>query len=263
MSTVLFIHGAWVTPACWDLFSGFFTKLGYECVAPAWPRKDRPIEELRADPSHLAGLGVQEIVDHYGRLIQALPEPPVLMGHSFGGLFVQMLLDRGYGAAGVAIDSAPPRGVFATELSVFRANLPVLMQPGARRGVVRMTYPQFRYGFANTMSEEAARAAYDQHVTPETGRIFFQAALGASAVRVDFGNHSRKPLLMIAGESDHVVAAGLNRSNFRKYARSKTRTDFKEFQSRCHWLIAQDGWDEVAGYAAAWLDETSAEGGPA
>ena len=257
MSTAIFIHGAWVTPACWDRFAGFYLSRGYETLAPAWPRKNRPIAELRSDPSPLAGLGVQEIVDHYDRIIRKQPEPPVLIGHSFGGLFVQMLLDRGLGAAGVAIDSAPPRGVFATELSVFRANLPVLMQPGARNGVVRMNYEEFRYGFANTLSEEDAHSAYEQHVTPETGRIFFQAALGTNAVRVHFANPDRKPLLMIAGESDHVVAAGLNRSNFRKYARSKARTDFKQFPGRCHWIIAQDGWEEVAGYAATWVEKAT------
>jgi pimeloyl-ACP methyl ester carboxylesterase len=254
MKTVVFIHGAWVTPTCWDPFVGFFKARGYQCLAPPWPRKDRPIAEIRADPSPLAGLGVQEIVNRYDRVIREQPEPPMLIGHSFGGLFVQMLLDRGLGAAGVAIDSAPPRGVFATQLSVFRANLPVLLQPGASNGVVRMTYPQFRYAFVNTLSEAAARDAYDAHVIPETGRIFFQAALGTAAVGVNFANSKRGPLLLVAGERDHVVAAGLNHTNYRKYAGSKARTDFKEFPGRAHWIIAQDGWDEVADYSAKWLE---------
>lgn len=257
MSAVVFIHGAWVTPSCWDKFVTFYTRRGFRCLAPPWPRKDKSIAELRADPSGLGGLGVQEIVDHYDRIVRGQAEPPLLIGHSFGGLFVQMLLDRGLGAAGVAIDSAPPRGVFATELSVFRANLPVLMQPGARKGVVRMTYPQFKYAFANMLSEPDAHAAYEEHVVPETGRIFFQAALGTNAVRVDFSNSNRKPLLMIAGERDHVVAAGLNRSNFRKYSRSKARIDFKEFPGRCHWIIAQDGWEEVAEFSAGWLQRAT------
>ena len=257
MKTVVFIHGAWLTPACWDDFTAFYTTRGYRCMAPPWPRKDRSIEELRTDPSALAGLGVQEIVDHYDRIVRGQLEPPFLIGHSFGGLFVQMLLDRGLGAAGVAIDSAPPRGVFATELSVFRSNLPVLMQPGARKGVVRMTYPQFKYAFANMLSEPEALAAFDEHIVPETGRIFFQAALGTNAVRVDFGNATRMPLLMIAGDRDHAVAAGLNRSNFRKYARTKARTDFQEFPGRCHWIIAQNGWEEVADYTTAWLEKVA------
>jgi pimeloyl-ACP methyl ester carboxylesterase len=257
MKTVVFIHGAWVTQACWDPFVGFFKGRGYNCIAPAWPHKDRTIEEIRADPSALAGLGVQEIVNRYDRIIREQPEPPLVVGHSFGGLFVQMLLDRGLGAAGVAIDSAPPRGVFATQLSVFRANLPVLLQPGASNGVVRMTYPQFRYAFVNTLTETDARAAYDTYVIPETGRIFFQAALGTAAVGVNFANPTRKPLLLIAGERDHVVAAALNRSNFRRYADTKARTEFKEFPGRAHWIIAQDGWEEVADYTARWLEDAA------
>ena len=254
MKTVVLIHGAWVTPSCWERFAEFFTARGYKCLAPPWPRKDRTIAELRADPSPLAGLGVEEIVDRYERVVREQPEPPFLVGHSFGGLFVQMLLDRGVGAAGVAIDSAPPRGVLATQLSVFRANLPVLLASGARKGVVHMSYPEFRYAFVNTLTQADARAAYDAHVIPEAGRIFFQAALGSRAVAVNFANPARQPLLMIAGGSDHVVAAGLNRSNFKKYARSSARTDFKEFPGRAHWIIAQDGWEEVAGYAAGWLE---------
>ncbi|HEX5588946.1 MAG TPA: alpha/beta hydrolase, partial [Candidatus Limnocylindrales bacterium] len=114
-TTVVFVHGGWVTPACWDRFVPYFEARGYRCLAPAWPGKDRPIEEIRSDPSPLAGLGIREIVDHYATVVRGLDEPPILVGHSFGGLFVQLLIDRGLGAAGIAIDSAPPKGIFAFE----------------------------------------------------------------------------------------------------------------------------------------------------
>jgi pimeloyl-ACP methyl ester carboxylesterase len=261
--TIVFIHGAWVTPSCWDPFVGYFEGLGYRCIAPAWPGKDRPIEEIRADPSPLAGLGVGEIVDHYDRLIRDLPQPPILVGHSFGGLFTQILLDRGLGVAGVAIDSAPPNGVFALEPTAIRSLLSVLLTPFVWRRVVRWSFEQFRYAFVHSLPADAQRAAFDHHVTPESGRIFLQGALAGvrpgGPCRVDFKNPRRAPLLLVAGAADHIVPARVNRRNHRKYLAAGVATDFVEFAGRTHWIIAQDGWDEVSGYVERWLAGLSLE----
>lgn len=256
--TIVFLHGAWVTPACWDDFRGFFEAQGYRCTAPAWPGRDRPIETLRAHPSdQLAGLGIAEIVEHYASIIRGIDPAPVLIGHSFGGLFVQLLLDRGLGAAGVAIDSAPPRGVLPFQPSVIRSNSGVLLTWRGWRRVLRQSFNQFRYAFVNTLSPTEQRQAYDRHVVPETGRIFFQTALSAldpkSPARVNFSNDRRPPLLMIAGKQDHIVPASMNRANYRRYARSRALTTYKEFDGRCHWIIAQPGWQEVAEQVQGWL----------
>ena len=258
--TIVFIHGAWVTSACWDDFVGYFTERGYQCLAPGWPGKDgRTAAEIRADPSGLKGLGIGQIVDHYDKLIRDLPEPPILVGHSFGGLYTQILLDRGLGSAGVAIDSAPPNGVFAFYPTAFRSLYSVLLTPLSWRRVVRWSYKRFRYAFVHTLSEADAQAAYERHVTPETGKIFWQDALAwlrpNGPAKVNFGNDTRAPLLMIAGGVDRIVPAAINRGNHRKYARSKAVTDFREFPGRSHWIIAQPGWQEVAGYVAEWLEK--------
>jgi pimeloyl-ACP methyl ester carboxylesterase len=257
--TIVFIHGAWVTADCWDRFVPFFEARGYTCLAPSWPGKDRSVEAIRADPSPLAGLGIAEIVAHYERIIRDLPEPPILIGHSFGGLFTQILLDRGLGVAGVAIDSAPPRGVWAYEPTAFRSLLTVLLQWRVWRKVVRWKYSNFRYAFVHTLPEAEARAAYDRYVIPESGRIFFQSAIAmfhrSSPIRVNFANAARAPLLLIAGAEDRIVPAVINRRNAKAYAKSPARTDFHAFPDRVHWIIAQDGWDEVAGYVATWLEE--------
>lgn len=256
--TIVLVHGAWVTPLCWDKMKGYFEGRGYTCLAPTWPYKDQPIEELRrAPPAALMGLGVAEIVDHYERIIRALDAPPILVGHSFGGLFVQMLLDRGLGTAGVAIDPAPPRGVLPLQWSVLKANAGVLFSWRGWKKIVRMSFSEFRYAFVNTMPPEEQRAAYDQQVVPETGRIFFQAGLALldprRATQVNFQNAKRAPLLLIQGAQDHVVAPGMVRANFNKYRRSPAQTDFKLFAGRCHWIIAQAGWEEVASYITDWL----------
>ena len=254
---IVFIHGAWVTPMCWEPFAAYFTKLGYECLAPAWPGKDRPIETIRADPSPLAGLGIAEIVAHYEGIVRSLDEPPILVGHSFGGLFVQILLDRGLGRAGVAIDSAPPRGVMVYEPTAVRSLASVLSTWQGWRKVVRWSYANFRYAFVHTLPEADARAAFEKHVTPETGRIFFQGALAAanpgSPASVNFANSARAPLLLVAGAEDRIVPASVNRRNHRRYRGSAAVTDFFEFAGRTHWIIAQPGWEDVAGYISEWL----------
>jgi pimeloyl-ACP methyl ester carboxylesterase len=256
--TIGFIHGAWVTADCWDRFVPYFEGKGYRCLAPSWPGKERTVEAIRADPSPLAGLGIGEIVDHYAGIIRGLDEPPILIGHSFGGLFTQLLLDRGLGLAGVAIDSAPPRGIWAYEPTALRSLLTTLLHWRVWRKVVRWKYSNFRYAFVHTLPEEEARAAYDRYVVPETGRIFFQSAIAmldpSSPTRVDFANATRAPLLLIAGAKDRVVPAVINRRNHRAYAKSGARTDLREFPDRTHWIIAQDGWREVAEYAADWLE---------
>jgi pimeloyl-ACP methyl ester carboxylesterase len=255
-NTIVLIHGLWLTPRSWELFSGLYEKRGCRVLAPAWPRMKGEVEEIRRDPSALAGLGVVEIADHYEEVLRGLGEPPILMGHSFGGLIVQILLDRGLGRAGVAIDSAAPKGVFRLPFSAIRAASPVLSNPASYWGTVALTFAQFRYGFANAMTEETARAAYERYAIPGPGRPIFQAATAnlhaAAATKVNYLNHDRAPLLLIAGSEDHQAPASMNRSNYRKYSRSRALTELRELAGRSHLIIAQEGWQEVAEYALTW-----------
>jgi pimeloyl-ACP methyl ester carboxylesterase len=261
--TVLFIHGGWVTPACWDRFVSYFESREYRCLAPAWPGKDRSVEAIRDDPSPLAGLGIGEIVDHYERIARELDEPPILIGHSFGGLFVQVLLDRGLGSAGIAIDTAPPKGVFpfypTSLVSVGR----VLLIPFGWRKVVRWSFREFRYAFVHTMPLDEARAIWEAQIVPDSGRPFFQGAFAAfnpaSPARVDFANPDRAPLLFIAGEADRAMPAVVVRRTFRAYRASPARTELRTFPGQTHWLIAQDGWEEVAQSCLDWIGSLQAE----
>ena len=255
--TVLFIHGGWVTPACWDPFVSFFDGSGYTCLAPAWPGKDRSVEAIRADPSTLAGLGIGEIVDHYDRIMRALDEPPILIGHSFGGLFVQILLDRGLGAAGVAIESAPPKGVLAFYPTSLLSLGRILLIPFGWRKVVRWSFREFRYAFVHTMGADEARAIWEGQIVPDSGRPFFQAAFSlfdrGSPARVNFANPDRPPLLLIAGEADRAMPPAIVRRQYRAHRASPARTDLRSFSGRTHWLIAQEGWEEVAQACIDWI----------
>jgi len=252
--TVVFVHGAWMSPLCWEHFVKRYEAAGYRCLAPSWPGDERPVAELQREPlPELADLSVGKIVDHYDRIIRELPEPPILIGHSFGGLFVQMLLDRGLGAAGVAIDPATPRGVLPGPTTLWAA-LPVFLSPLSWRRTVRMSLRSFAWGFAQDLSPEEMRATYERYVVPTPGRIYYQAALGIGT-RVDYANPHRAPLLLTAGEKDRTAPTSMIRSAYRKYQRSSAITAFKEFPGRTHWLIASSGWEEVADYAISWASE--------
>jgi pimeloyl-ACP methyl ester carboxylesterase len=252
------IHGLWLTPRSWESFRTFYEARGYKVLTPPWPRIQGEVEDIRRDPSSLAGLGVIEIADHYEGIVKALPEPPIIMGHSFGGLIVQILLDRGFGAAGVGIDAVAPKGVFRLPLSALRAAGGVLSNPLNYWLVPTFTFEQFRYAFANNVSEEQARAFYERYAIPGPGRPIFQVATAnlnpRAATKVDHGNESRAPLLLIAGSEDLQVPVSMIRENFKRYARSSAITEFKEFPGRSHLIAIQDGWQEVAEYALSWAE---------
>jgi pimeloyl-ACP methyl ester carboxylesterase len=261
-NTIVLIHGAWMTPRSWDPFRGFYEQRGYRVLTPPWPRIEGEVEEIRRDPSEMAGLGISEIVDGYEQVIRLLDEPPIIMGHSFGGLFVQMLLDRGLGAAGVAIDAAAPKGVLRLPFSQIKALSPVLLNPANVRRAVPLDFEQFRYAFANTMTDREAREAFELNAIPAPGRIVFQAGLAnfnpRAASKVDYRNNRRAPLLLIAGSEDHIVPASVNQSTLRKYRHSSATTDFAEFSGRSHLIVAQTGWEEVAEHALCWAQRHTA-----
>ncbi len=254
MQSVVFIHGMYMTPLCWEGWVEHFAAQGYSCQALAWPGRDQPVAALRArhpDPQ-LATLTFSAVLEHLATQVRALAEPPILIGHSMGGLLVQQLLQRGLGSAGVAVDSAPPRGVLTTKLSFLKANWPHLNPLASKRTPVQMSFAQFQYAFVNGLPLDVQRAAYERYVVPESRRV--PAAVFTSASRIDF-KRQRAPLLLIAGANDTIVPAALNRSNFKKYAGAPAVTDFKVFPNRTHFITGQDGWQEVADYTIAWLRE--------
>jgi len=255
VTTVVFIHGAFMSAESWGPWMQRFASRGYQCIAPAWPFLDHSVDDLQRAPDPRFGkLGIGEIVDNYAAIIRELEAPPILVGHSFGGLFVQMLLDRGIGAAGVAIDAAPPKGVLPGKNAV-RASLSVLLGWASWERVRRMPFKNFQWGWVHTLSEQEQRAAYEQQVIPTSGRLFLQALLAplTDVTKVNYRNSLRAPLLIIAGELDRTVEASMNLANFRKYARSTAVTDYREFPGRTHWIIGQPGWEEVADHAMDWL----------
>ena len=250
--TIIFIHGMFMNSLCWEKWIPYYEVKGFRVIAPAWPGRDKSVKELRKahpDPE-LAKLKLNHVVDHMEAFIKDLDEKPAIIGHSMGGLVVQVLLQRDVAVAGIAIDPAPPAGVFTIEWSFIKSNFPAI-NPFLLNQPVRMTFEHFQYAFVNTLPLDEQRAAYDRYVVPES-RGVPASSLGAAG-KVDFSK-LRRPLLITAGEKDHIIPASLNRSNHLKY-KGPSVTDFKEFAGRDHFIIGEPGWEEVADYCLTWLEK--------
>ena len=259
--TIVLIHGLYLTPRSWELWTKRYEARGYRVIAPAWPGLEVEVESLRRDPAAIARQSVEEILTHYERLIRGLPTAPVIMGHSFGGAFTQVLMDRGLGAAGVALESGTVRGVLDLPLSTLKAGWPLLRNPLVRRKAIALTAAQFNYGFTNTFLPAQALRAYERYAIPGSRNVLLTGANAnlnpRSALRVNFNNDRRAPLLFIAGGADHVIPASVNRHNAEKYSRSKAITSLREYPGRSHFTMIQDGWEELADYALSWAVENA------
>jgi pimeloyl-ACP methyl ester carboxylesterase len=253
---IVLVHGLWLTPRSWEGWKERFQSRGHQVLAPAWPRMQGEVEEIRRDPSALNGLGVGEITDHYAGIVRALDRSPIIMGHSFGGLVTELLLDRGLGAAGVAVSPAPVKGVLRLPLAQLRSAFPVLGNPANRRRTVELTPKQFHYAFTNTMSGDEAKAAYDRYEVPGPGRVLFQAAFANlnpnAPTKVDFHKNDRTPLLVMGNDQDHTVPASVSKEAAKRLSKSGTTVDYKEFSGRPHFTAGAPGWEAVADYALEW-----------
>jgi pimeloyl-ACP methyl ester carboxylesterase len=252
--TILFIHGMYMTALCWEHWLDFFQAKGYRCIAPAWPDRNKPVRILRKDhpDPQLGRLTLSNVIEHYASLIHMLDERPILIGHSMGGLVVQLLLQRFEAIAGVAIDSAPPQGVFTFNQDFIKSNWPHINPFVSQASPIQMKLERFQYTFVNDLPLEVQQAAFERYVVPESRRVPAESLTNVAAI--DFRS-PHPPLLLVAGSNDHLIPAQLNQTNYKKYKRSPSITDFKEFPSRTHFIIGQPGWEEVAEYIAAWLDE--------
>ena len=254
---VVFVHGLWLLPSSWDRWATLFEENGYAALTPGWPDDPETVEEAKAHPEVFAGKSIGQVADHFETIIRGLDRKPAVIGHSFGGLLTQILAGRGLAAVSVAIDPAPFRGVLPLPISSLKSGFPVLGNPANRNRAVPLTYDQFRYGFANAVSEDEAKQLYETYSVPAAGKPLFQAATANlnpwTEAKVDTENPERGPLLIISGEKDNTVPWAIANASYKQQQDNDSVTEITEIKNRGHALTIDNGWREVAETALAFV----------
>ena len=260
---IVLVHGLWMTPTSWNTWAERFRAAGHDVIVPGWPGiDDRTVEDIRRDPSALKGIGLKQIVDNYERIIRALPQKPIIMGHSFGGLITQMLADRGLGVAYVGVAPGQPAGITTFPASTLRTGFPILSNPFKKNDASPLSRAHFHFTFGNDVSRAESDKLWEESAVNSYNRVFFEGVAGAfnekgGVSRVDFARPERAPLLILTGEIDHVVPPAIGKAILKKYTGPAT-VEYKEYAGRTHRLVSQDGWEEIADYALSWAVEHSA-----
>lgn len=254
---VLFVHGLWLLPSSWQRWSALFEQAGYATLTPGWPDDPPSVEEANAHPEVFAHKTIAQVADHFGDIITMLDRKPALVGHSFGGLIAEILAGRGLSSATVAISPAPFRGVLPLPISALKSSRPVLGNPANRNRAVPLTYEQFRYAFANAVTEDEAEDLYRTFVVPASGAPIFQAATANlnpwTEAKVNTGNPDRGPLLVVSGEKDHTVPPAIADASYQRQRRNEAVTEIVHVPDRGHALTIDGGWRQVAETALAFI----------
>jgi pimeloyl-ACP methyl ester carboxylesterase len=257
LQPVVFIHGLWLLPSSWDRWATVFEEAGFTALSPGWPDDPETVEEANANPEVFAHKTVGQVADHFAEAIGRLTRKPAVIGHSFGGLLTQIIAGRGLSAASVAIDPAPFRGVLPLPISALKSAAPVLGNPANRNRAVPLSYEQFRFGFANAVSEDEAKELYDTYAVPASGAPLFQAATANlnpwTEAKVDTKNPDRGPLLIVSGEKDNTVPWAIANASYKRQKRNAGVTEIVEIPNRGHALVVDSGWHEVADKALAFV----------
>jgi len=257
LTPVVFVHGLWLLPSSWDRWAETFQAAGYTALTPGWPDDPETVDEANQHPEVFAHKTIKQVADHFDDVIGALDRKPAVIGHSFGGLLAQILAGRGLSAVTVAVDPAPFRGVLPLPISALRAGSPVLQNPANRGRAVPLTYEQFRYSFANAVSEDEAKELYETFAVPAPGAPLFQAASANlnpwTEAKVDTKNPERGPMLIISGEKDHTVPWAIANASFKKQQKNEGVTEIVEIPGRGHALTIDSGWREVADTALSFV----------
>jgi len=253
VTTIVLINGLWMTALSWERWARHYSEKGYCVLARSWPGMEGDIEQLRRDPNAFTSLGLPEVVDHYEQIIRELETAPIIIGYGFGGLVTQILLDRGWGAAGAAIASAAVKGIARLPLSMLKLAFSVLGKSLSNKAA-SLTAQQFRRAFANSLTESKSLDAFNRYTVPTPNRVLLQTAFANfsphSATTVNFRNDTRAPLLLVAGGKDRIVPSSIVKASFDLYRESRAETDYKEFSDQAHFTFLQE--TRVADYVLDW-----------
>jgi pimeloyl-ACP methyl ester carboxylesterase len=247
----------WLLPSSWDRWAKVFETAGYTALTPGWPDDPETVYQANANPEVFANKTVGQVAEHFAVIIRGLKKKPAVIGHSFGGLLAQILAGQGLSQATVAIDPAPFRGVLPLPFSALKSAWPVLGNPANRSRAIPLTFDQFRFAFANAVSETEAKELYEAYAVPASGAPLFQAATANlnpwTEAKVDTDNAERGPLLIISGQKDNTVPWSIANASFKQQQKNPAVTEIVEMVNRGHALTIDSGWKEVADTSLAFV----------
>ncbi len=247
---IIFIHGMFLTPKCWENWRAYFSELGYDCVAPEWPLHHGPPKELRNQiPAGLGKLSLNDLFQAISATLRSEREPPVVIGHSLGGLIVQKMVSLGLARAGIAICPVAPNRMISLDWG-FLKNTASITNPFAGDDPFLMTAEGFQQNFCNSMTKEQSNAAYEAYAVHESRQVLRDILGNEAEIDVTLPH---VPLLFVGAEKDEIIPSSLVKRNADAYQDARSHSEFIEFSSRCHFIIGQPGWEEVAEAVANWL----------
>lgn len=250
--TLVLIHGLFVNNTSWAAWKSYFEAKGYTVYTPANPGHEGDPASLRINiHPQLRKSSFEDVVMNIVKLIDTLPEKPIVVGHSLAGLVVQKLIEMDKAVAGISIDGAPPKNVFAP-LATIKAVLPV-MNPFKGSNAYLGSREWYHYAFFNNYSKAESDKLFDAIAVPES-RLVARDTLLKSFAKVDF-KKSHKPLLFIGGEKDNIFASSFTKKIAGSYKDKNSITNFKEFAGRSHFICGEEGWQEVADYILNWIEK--------
>lgn len=249
--TIVFIHGLFVNNTSWENWKAYFEAQGYAVHTPANPGHEGIPSKLR-EKIHpdLTATGFEDVVKNAVKLIDSLPEKPIVVGHSLAGLVVQKLIELDKVVAGVSIDGAPPKNVMAP-LSTLKIVFPVV---NFFKGSSAYTGSKEWYhkAFFNNYTKEESDKLYETIAVPESRKIARDTVLKSYA-KIDF-TKPHKPLLFIGGTNDAIFPAQFTARIAGKYKDKNSKVDVKLFEGRSHFICGEHGWEEVAKYVQNWIE---------
>lgn len=251
--TIVLIHGLFQNSYSWENWKRYFEDKGYTVYTPSYPyhEGDPQVLQKEIDP-RLVTLDFPQVLDHMLDFVDSLPEKPIVIGHSIGGLITQKLVEMKKASLGITLASANPRGGSVLNWKYIRSNFRMVNPLRSRNKVCQPPFRWFKYTFLNTLSDSMAMAEYQAYFIPES-RIIAKTST-QQGMEIDF-KKAHVPLLFIAGEMDNDLPPPLIRKNFEAYQHPGSIRDYHEFQGRSRYIVSEPGWEEVADFVEKWIRE--------
>jgi pimeloyl-ACP methyl ester carboxylesterase len=249
--SIVLIHGNFVNNTSWADWKTYYEQKGYTVYAPANPGHDGNPADLRNNlHPDLTKTGFIDVVTNISKLIDTLPEKPLIIGHSMAGMATLKLIELGKGVAGVSIDGAPPKNVFPP-FQTLKTVLPAFGFFSFKKYFMG-SRKWYDYAFFNTIPDAEKEKAFTKFAVPESYKVSRELVLNNFS-NIDF-KKPHAPILFIGGGNDHIFPPGLTQTIAGRYKDANSKVNIKIFEDKSHFICGEPGWEKVADYILDWYE---------